>query len=116
VVPAIFGNTVGGEWFGHYFEQQMPFAGIGNIEYINNQLLAAQLQAQQRMGKNHYVLLRLAAGQQAGKVSELFDYSTMIGVQGAYYYNTMFGPLGATLGYSNHTKKGYFFINLGYEF
>ena len=116
VVPAIFGNTVGGEWFGHYFEQQMPFAGIGNIEYINNQLLAAQLQLQQRMGKNHYVLLRLAAGQQAGKVSELFDYSTMIGVQGAYYYNTMFGPLGATLGYSNHTKKGYFFINLGYEF
>ena len=116
VVPAIFGNTVGGEWFGHYFEQQMPFAGIGNIEYINNQLLAAQLQVQQRMGKNHYVLLRLAAGQQAGKVSELFDYSTMIGVQGAYYYNTMFGPLGATLGYSNHTKKGYFFINLGYEF
>jgi NTE family protein len=40
----------------------------------------------------------------------------MIGIQGAYYYNTIFGPLGASLGYSNHTKKGYFFINLGYEF
>jgi NTE family protein len=28
----------------------------------------------------------------------------------------MFGPLGASLGYSNHTKKPYFYLNLGYEF
>ena len=116
VVPAVFGNTIGGEWFGHYVEQQMPFAGIGNIEYVNKQFVAAQLQAQQRIGGSNYVLLRVAAGQQAEKMKELFDYRTYLGVQGAYYYKTIFGPLGATLGYSNHTKKAYFFINLGYEF
>jgi NTE family protein len=116
VVPAVFGNTIGGEWFGHYVEQQMPFAGIGNMEYVHNQFVAAQLQAQQRIGKSSYVLLRVAGGQQSGKVKELFDYRTMIGVQGAFYYNTIVGPVGATLGYSNHTKKAYFFINLGYEF
>ena len=116
VVPAVFGNTIGGEWFGHYVEQQMPFAGIGNMEYVDHQFVAAQLQAQQRIGGNNYVLLRVAGGQQAEKVKELFDHRTVIGVQGAYYYNTMFGPVGATLGYSNHTKKAYFFINLGYEF
>jgi len=116
VVPAVFGNTVGGEWFGHYVEQQMPFAGIGNMEYLYKQFVAAQIQAQQRMGDNNYVLLRVAAGQHTNKVKELFDHSTLFGVQGAYYYNTMFGPVGATLGYSNHTKKAYFFVNLGYEF
>jgi len=116
VVPAGFYNTVGGEWFGHYIEQQMPFAGIGNLEYVRNQFVAAQLQAQQRIGKSNYVLLRVAGGQQAAKLKELFDHRTMIGVQGAYYYNTLFGPVGATLGYSNHTKKTYFYINLGYEF
>ena len=116
VVPAGFYNTLGGEWFGHYIEQQMPFASIGNLEYINNQFVAAQLQAQQQIGKSNYVLLRVTAGQNAAKVKELLDYRTMIGAQVAYYYNTMFGPVGATLGYSNHTKKGYFFINLGYEF
>ena len=116
VVPAVFGNTIGGEWFGHYIEQQMPFAGIGYMEYIHNQFVAAQIQAQQRIGKNHYVLLRVAAGQHAEKAKEFFDNRTLIGVQGAYYFNTMFGPLGATLGYSNHTKQAYFFINLGYEF
>ena len=116
VVPAGFYNTLGGEWFGHYIEQQMPFAGIGNLEYINNQFVAAQLQAQQQIGKSNYALLRVTAGQNAAKVKELLDYRTMTGAQVAYYYNTMFGPVGATLGYSNHTKKGYFFINLGYEF
>ena len=115
-VPAVFGNTIGGEWFRHYIEQQMPFAGIGNMEYVRQQFVAAQLQAQERIGKSSYVLLRLAAGQQSEKLKELFDYRTMIGAQGAFYYNTMFGPVGATLGYSNHTKKAYFFINLGYEF
>ncbi|SHL11504.1 hypothetical protein [Xylanibacter ruminicola] len=38
------------------------------------------------------------------------------GVQMAYYYHTIAGPIGATLGYSNRTKEPYFFINLGYEF
>ena len=114
--PAVLGNTIGGDWFGHYLEQQMPFAGIGNIELVRQQFVAAQLQAQERIGKNSYVLLRVVAGQHAPKVKELFDYRTMAGGQAAFYYNTMFGPVGATLGYSNHTKKGYFFINLGYEF
>jgi NTE family protein len=116
VIPAVFGNTVGGEWFGHYVEQQMPFAGIGNMEYVSHHFLAAQLQAQERIGNNSYVLLRLAAAQQADKTKELLDHSTLLGVQAAYYYNTIVGPVGASLGYSNRTKKPYFYLNLGYEF
>jgi NTE family protein len=70
--PSIISNTVGGDWFSHYVGQQMPFAGIGNMEYV--------------------------------------------GIQAAYYYNTLFGPVGATLGYSNRTKEPYVYVNLGYEF
>ena len=116
VVPHIFSNTIGGDWFGHYMEQQMPFAGVGCMEYVENQFVAAQLQGQQRLGKNHYILLRVACAQQSDKVKDLLDSRTIIGVQGAYFYNTMFGPLGATLGYSNRTKEVYLYLNLGYEF
>ena len=116
VVPHIFSNTIGGDWFGHYMEQQMPFAGVGCMEYVDNQFVAAQLQGQQRLGKNHYILLRVACAQQSDKVKDLLDSRTIIGVQGAYFYNTMFGPLGATLGYSNRTKEVYLYLNLGYEF
>ncbi|MBR4387899.1 MAG: patatin-like phospholipase family protein [Prevotella sp.] len=116
VIPPVFGNTIGGEWFGHYVEQQMPFAGIGNLEYVKRQFVAAQLQAQQHIGANSYLLLRVAGAQQADKTKELLDNRTILGVQAAYYYKTMFGPLGATLGYSNRTEKPYFFVNLGFEF
>jgi NTE family protein len=115
-IPPTFGNTIGGDWFGHYIEQQMPFAGIGNMEYVDHQFVAAQIQAQQRIGGNSYVLLRVTGAQQANEVKNLLDYSTLLGGQIAYYYNTIFGPLGASLGYSNHTKEPYFFVNLGYEF
>ena len=86
------------------------------VDRAARQFVAVQLQAQQRIGGNNYVLLRVAGGQQAPNVKELFDHRTLIGGQLAYYYNTMFGPIGATLGYSNRTKKVNFFINLGYEF
>ena len=115
-IPPVFGNTVGGDWFGHYIEQQMPFAGIGNLEYANSQFVAAQLQAQQRIGSNSYVLLRVTGAQQSNRLKELLDYRTLLGGQIAYYYNTIVGPVGATFGYSNRTKKPYFFLNLGYEF
>jgi len=116
VIPPVFGNTIGGDWFGHYVEQQMPFAGIGNIEYVSHQFVAAQLQAQLRIATNNYMLLRVAGGQQADDLENLLDTKTLLGIQAAYYYNTMFGPVGATIGYSNRTKKPYFFLNLGYEF
>ena len=116
VVPPVFGNTIGGDWFGHYVEQQMPFAGVGNMEYVEKQFVAAQLQAQERIGTKAYILLRVAAAQKARELKELFDYRTLLGVQGAFFYNTMFGPVGATVGYSNRTKEPYFYLNLGYEF
>ena len=115
-IPPVFGNTIGGDWFGHYVEQQMPFAGIGNMEYVDHQFVAAQLQAQQRIGSNSYVLLRVAGAQQSDHLKDILDYRTILGGQIAYYYNTIVGPVGATLGYSNRTKKPYFFLNLGYEF
>ncbi len=116
IIPPVFGNTIGGNWFGHYVEQQMPFAGIGNMEYIDHQFVAAQLQAQGRLTENNYVLARVAVAQQGDHLGDLFDHRTLIGGQLAYYYNTIVGPVGATLGYSNHTKKLYFFLNLGYVF
>jgi NTE family protein len=115
-IPPVFGNTIGGDWFGHYVEQQMPFAGIGNIEYVSHQFVAAQLQAQERIGANSYMLLRVVGAQQSDRMKELLDYRTLFGGQIAYYYNTIVGPVGATIGYSNRTKEPYFFLNLGYEF
>ena len=116
VVPGVFGNLVGGSVFGHYVDQQMPLAGVGYIEFMKHHFLAVQLQAQQRIARNHYVLFRFSAAQQADELKDIFSTRTILGGQIAYYYNTIFGPLGATLGYSNRTREPYFFVDLGYEF
>jgi NTE family protein len=74
------------------------------------------LQAQQRIASNNFITLRIAAAQQSANLRQLFDHRTLLGIQGGYYYNTMFGPVGATIGYSNRTKKPYLYLNIGYQF
>jgi NTE family protein len=62
------------------------------------------------------VLFRFAGAQHAKDIKNLLDRHTLLGAQAAYYYNTMFGPVGGTVGYSNRTKEPYFYLNIGYEF
>jgi NTE family protein len=116
IIPLAFSNVIGGQWFGHYLEQQMPFPGVGYVEHVDNKFVAAQLKLQQRIGTNHYVLLRTAAAQESHHLKELFDHKTHWGSTIGYYYNTMFGPLGVAMGYSNKTRDFYMYVNLGYEF
>ena len=114
--PFMLDNMMGGEWQGHYMAQQMPFAGVGYVELSWEKLVAAQLQAQYKPSSNSVFLFRVAAGQDAPVLNELFRHKTMLGASASYYLNTMFGPLGGSIGYSNLTKKFYYFINLGFVF
>lgn len=115
-IPAIRRNGIGGQWFGHYLEQQMPFAGMGHLEMTDNHFVACQLKLQAQLTENNYALLKAVGAQHADKPRHLLDNGPMLGYQLAYYYKTIFGPVGATLGWSNHTDRVNFFINLGYEF
>ena len=114
--PLIMRNAVGGQFQSQYIEQQLPFAGIGHIEFTDDALLAFQLRAQQRMGGNNYIMARLSLGQRGGRLRRLFERGPMFGCEAAYYYNSMFGPLGASLGYSGRTDRLYFYVNLGFHF
>ena len=114
--PQIYGNIIGGTSFGHYVEPQMPFAGLGHVEYAERHFIGVQLQGRQRMGKNHHVCLLASVAQHAPEFREIMQTKTLIGGQLAYYYDSMFGPLGASAGYCNRTKTPYFYVNLGYDF
>lgn len=115
-IPLIMRNAVGGQMPGQYIEQQLPFAGIGHIEFIDNSLFALQLRAQQRMGRANYIIARMSLGQSADKFKRIFERGPIFGCEAAYYYDSMFGPIGAALGYSGHTDKPYFYVNLGFDF
>lgn len=115
-IPRIRWNVIGGQWFGHYLEQQMPFAGIGHIETADNHFVACQLRLQAQLSTNNFVLFKTAGAQHSNRLSDILDHGPMLGYQLAYYYRTIFGPVGATLGWSDETHRPNFFINLGFEF
>lgn len=115
-IPLCCANVIGGDRFGTYVEQQMPFAGVGYAEHVDNQFVAVQLAAYQRIATNNYVSFKLSAACMSHKAADLLREPLMIGSQLAYFYNSMFGPLGASLGWSNRTKSVYFYINLGFDF
>lgn len=129
IVPSVYGRTlighriaysfrniIGGTTFGKYFPQQLPFTGINRAEAADNSVLAARVQFRYRAGSNHYIS---ALGNLAAQDNNFFhlpggDYLWGAGLN--YAYNSMFGPLEATLGYSNHTDKVGFYLSLGYTF
>ena len=114
--PIILCNIMGGEWFGHYIEQQLPFAGVAHIELQWDKFLAAQMQVQYSMTTNNHILLRFAYAQDGDKFRDVYKCKPMLGTTLSYYYNSIAGPMGASVGYSNVTKKPYFYVNMGFVF
>lgn len=114
--PYCYYNVIGGQFFSHYLEQQMPFAGVRHIEYVDDSFLACQMKLQQRIMDNNYVSLIFAAGQQADRMRNIFDRSTLYGIQATYAYDSILGPLSGSIGYSNKSREFYFFIDLGFDF
>lgn len=115
-MPWCLGNFIGGDFAGHYMEQQLPFAGIGNVEMADNAFVAAGLKVQQRIMDNNYVMARVAFALNADKPRNLLDSPLLQGYQLSWAYNSFFGPVNANVGYSSKTRSAFFYLNLGYEF
>ena len=75
-----------------------------------------RLQLQQRIADNNYIILKMVGAQHSDKMMNILKNGPLWGWQAAYYYNTILGPIGATLGYSTKTNGAYLYINMGYEF
>ncbi len=114
--PWSLSNFVGGDFAGHYMEQQLPFAGIGNVEMADKALVAAGIKLQQRIMDNNYILARVACALNADKLRNLWDNRLLHGYQLSWAYNSFFGPVNANIGYSNKTGGMFFYLNLGFEF
>ena len=69
----------------------------------------------QHLSRN-FLILKITGAQHADHTADLLKYGPLLGCQLSYYYRTLFGPLGASLGYSNKTDEPNFFINLGFVF
>ena len=115
--PYALQNIIGGDQF-HYFSdsQHMPFAGVAYVEQVKDKFVAAQLRLQQRILDNNYVIAKVSGYLTGDKYDDLFDHGPKIGCQAAYYYNSVLGPIGGSIGWSSKTKTPNYYINLGFVF
>ena len=109
-------NMMGGNRSGIYYAQQLPFSGFGHCHVMDTKLLVAGFKVQQRLYKEHYLMVKGHVAEQNDKLEDIFDGKPIWGTQLAYYYNSIFGPLGGSLSWSNFTKQVSIYINLGFEF
>lgn len=115
-IPYSVQNAIGGELFGMYVPQQLPFAGITNIELMRNAITIASLKFRQRMGSIHYLTLTGNYGLTDSNFFELLTGKQLYGISVGYGMDSIFGPLEISFGYSNQTKEGSCYVNLGYYF
>lgn len=115
-IPYIRRTFLGGPWFSHYLETQQPFAGAHHIEMTDLHYVAAQLQLQYQLTTNNFFLLQGAWSQHNDRLADILRQKGDWGVQAAYYYRTMFGPLGASVGWASEQRDLRLMVNLGFEF
>ena len=115
-VPATAANMMGGNRFGIYYPQQLPFAGFGHCHVMDSKLLVAGFKLQQRVFQEHYVIVKGQVAEHNDKLGDIFDRKPIWGAQVGYCYNSIVGPLGASLSWSNFTHQVYPYISLGFDF
>lgn len=109
-------NAIGGEYREKYLSQQLPFAGINHVEFFNNSVVVARLNFRQQIAGRHYVSFIGNYGVHHHDFFTLMDGQHVWGGSLGYAYNSIAGPINATLGLSTRSDKVQFYLNLGYCF
>ena len=115
-IPIQFGNVIGGDIFGHYVDQQIPFVGIGNSAFRRNCLAVARLDARMGLWQNHYLTLMGNLSYDFLNFKQILEGSLIGGVGISYAYNSIFGPLKFQVHWSTLTEKVGVYLSLGYNF
>ncbi|MCR4582953.1 MAG: patatin-like phospholipase family protein [Prevotella sp.] len=115
-IPAWEYNMIGGNRAGICSDQQIAFAGFTNAEFMDDKLVGGGIRLQQRLSSIGYILLKTQVALHNNKLEDLLKGKPVWGIQGAYYYNSIIGPIGGYISWSNFTSSLAFGINIGYEF
>ena len=115
-IPYTKMNIMGGDIMEQHLPYQLPFVGIDRVELMKNSLFIGGLKLRQRMGAIHYLTLAGNYALSSSKIENILNEEKMFGCAITYGVNSIFGPLEATLNYTDRSNKVGFYINLGYKF
>ncbi len=110
-------NMVGGQVFGRYMPQQLPFDGISYVESAPNLFVAARLELREQIFRRNY----LTASANYGVAGNYFfdmpvDKRTYFGLSAGWGYDLRNFPIAVSLGWSNITRRVSLYLQAGYSF
>lgn len=111
-------NMIGGDIMGHYSPQQLPFAGINNVEFCQRSVVITGATFRYKIGQNNYLSLTANCGVSNDRFQQLLsdDNEVLVGGSIGYGYDSIAGPLEFSFNFSNRTEKLGYFLNIGYVF
>ncbi len=119
-VPVPFTNTIGGSMAGRYLDQQIPFIGINNAAAMQKTLGVFRTDLRVKLLKNNYLSMIANYTASCDELSslkkwkdEMKDYFGF-GLQ--YTYNSIIGPVGANIHWSDYTRNVGLYFSLGFDF
>ena len=115
-IPYEYMNFLGGDYFGRYMPQQIPFAGLNYTTIQNHTALVARVELRQRIAKKHFIIETCNYAVTHDDLRRLADGRHLIGGSIGYGYDSMAGPLTVSLNLSNETKKLGFYARFGFNF
>ncbi|MGD2035565.1 MAG: patatin-like phospholipase family protein [Bacteroidales bacterium] len=106
----------GGPDYGTYFTHHFPFYGLPSVTLHDNFTFIGLIGFRINIAKKHYVSLLGNCLVDNNDILSLEDYQRTLGTALSYSFNSRFGPLDLTIGYSDGYEKLTFSANVGYWF
>ncbi len=111
--PLVAMTMWGGTEQTKYVDNQIPFIGLRSLENNHKNGLVVRTDIRWEMWRKNYLILKA----NIGKYENFFSSSkTVIGAGLSFSYDSVIGPMEASVMYSNDNKKLNLFVNLGYWF
>ena len=115
-VPLPYVNCIGGSIPGRYIDQQVPFTGVNNLALARNILTVARADLRFNVALNHYISGIVNYMRDSNDFSSYTDGPGVFGAGMEYAFDTVFGPLTASLHWSSLTDRVGFYVGFGYYF
>ena len=115
-IPGYFSNYMGGEYDYRYTQGQYAFYGVHFTEIMDNSMLGTRWALRYQLTKKHFLSGICNVLFDSHHIKDILNKRNHIGGAIKYTYNSMIGPISASIDYSSRSKEIGFFAGIGYFF
>ena len=115
-IPIPWANIIGGEMVGRYADQHLPFIGLNNAAFRRNHMILFRNDFRWEFARNNYLTAMFNYNRDFSSFKDFKGGTDIFGCGLGYAWDTIVGPIKATVHWSSMTKKVGFYAGIGFDF